>query len=153
MTPEESLKKLTNYAKQIALAKTQYVAVGLPVESIGNKAYKNGAQLMQVGASHEYGVGDMRRSFLREPFSLKVNDITDRIDSEFKAIFEGSRNTDAAMGRIGVTAVNISKGAFTTGGYGMWTDITQETKDKKGSSQILIDSGLLRTSITYVVRG
>lgn len=153
MTPEESLKALTNYANQLRLAKKQYVAVGLPIESIGNKAYENGAQVMQVGASHEYGEGNKRRSFLREPLSLKGNDLTATIDNQFRAIFEGSRTTAVALGRIGATAVNISKGAFTTGGYGMWADITPETKAKKGSSQILIDTGILRTSITYTIRG
>ena len=54
---------------------------------------------------------------------------------------------------IGTVAVNISKGAFTTRGYGEWPDITQATKDAKGSSQVLIDTGILRGSITYVVRG
>lgn len=154
MSPEESLKALTHYANQLRLAKSQYVAVGLPIEDIGSKAYKNGAQLMQVGASHEYGNGNMRRSFLREPFSLKADEISDAIDSQFRSIFEGRKDTGDALGLIGVTAVNISKGAFTTGGYGMWADISEKTKKaKKGSSQILIDNGLLRSSITYTVRG
>jgi len=45
------------------------------------------------------------------------------------------------------------KGAFLTRGYGEWLDITDATKEAKGSSQVLIDTGTLRNSISYVVRG
>jgi hypothetical protein len=53
---------------------------------------------------------------------------------------------------LSVIATNYSKEAFVTRGFGQWPDISQSTKEAKGSSQILIDTGTLRNSITYVVR-
>ena len=58
-----------------------------------------------------------------------------------------------ALGLIGTVAVNIVKGAFLTGGYGEWLDITDATKAAKGSTRILVDNKILSGSITYVVRG
>jgi len=55
------------------------------------------------------------------------------------------------MELIGVKAQSISQGAFTTKGYGQWQELSPKTVEKKGSSQILIDTGTLRNSITYQV--
>ena len=94
-----------------------------------------------------------RRSFLRTPFDGKKDDLTAAIAKQFQDVFERGKSAEQALGLIGTVAVNISKGAFTTRGYGEWPDITSATKKAKGSSQTLIDTGTLRNSITYVVRG
>jgi len=58
---------------------------------------------------------------------------------------------DKALGRVGLAARNISVGAFRSKGYGAWPDIERSTKDAKGSSGVLIDTGILRNAITWVV--
>jgi hypothetical protein len=90
---------------------------------------------------------------LRVPFTTRKDELTKAIAKQFEDVFERGKSSEQALGLIGTVAVNISKGAFTTRGYGEWPDITQATKDAKGSSQVLIDTGILRGSITYVVRG
>ena len=154
MTPEQMLKNTTAYLKNLEKAKSGYIAVGLPSEEVGGKVYGDGMTVLQVGAIHEYGAGNNpRRSFLRTPFAVKKADMDKAIAQQFKDVFERGKKAETALGLIGTVAVNISKGAFTTRGYGEWPDISQATKDAKGSSQILIDTGTLRNSITYVVRG
>ena len=153
LTPEQMLKRTTEYAKNLAKAKSGYVAVGLPSEKVGGKAYGNGMTIIRVGAIHEYGLGhNPRRSFLNTPFDSKMDELSKAIGQQFEDVFKG-KNVEVALGLIGATAANISKGAFTTRGYGVWPDIKASTKQSKGSSQVLIDKGLLRGAITYSVRG
>ena len=75
------------------------------------------------------------------------------IAKQFEDVFKRGKKAEQALGLIGTAAVNIVKGAFLTRGYGEWLDITDATKEAKGSSQVLIDTGTLRNSISYVVRG
>jgi len=75
------------------------------------------------------------------------------IAKQFEDVFKRGKKAEQALGLIGTVAVNIVKGAFLTRGYGEWLDITDATKEAKGSSQVLIDTGTLRNSISYVVRG
>ena len=154
MRPQDGLKKLQAYAKAIDEAKRKLVAVGLPMEKVGSKVYDDGDTVIEVGAKHEFGIdGMIQRSFLRAPFQIKQKDVLDMTQRQFNAVFEKGRTVDKALGLLGITLVNISKGAFTTKGYGEWKDISQATKDAKGSSQPLIDTGILRGAITFVVRG
>jgi len=153
MTPEQMLENTGAYLKNLEKAKRGYVAVGLPAEEVGGTVYDDGQTVAQVGAQHEYGAGVPRRSFLRTPFTAKQDDLTAAIAKQFEDVFQRGKKAEQALGLIGTVAVNISKGAFTTRGYGEWPDITDDTKDAKGSSQVLIDTGTLRNSITYVVRG
>ena len=153
LTPQQMLDRTGAYLANLEKAKRGYVAVGLPSEEVGGKVYGNGMTVISIGAIHEYGAGVPRRSFLRVPFTTKKDELTKAIAKQFEDVFERGKSAEQALGLIGTVAVNISKGAFTTRGYGEWPDITQATKDAKGSSQVLIDTGILRGSITYVVRG
>jgi len=153
MTPEQMLENTGAYLKNLEKAKRGYIAVGLPSEEVGGTVYDDGQTVVQVGAQHEFGAGVPRRSFLRTPFDIKKDDLDKAIAKQFEDVFKRGKKAEQALGLIGTVAVNISKGAFTSRGYGEWPDITQATKDAKGSSQVLIDTGTLRNSITYVVRG
>lgn len=142
----------TQLAQQLEEANSKAVFVGLPQEKVGGAIYGDGQTVISIGATHEYGAGNNpQRSFLRVPFAAKSDEINKAITAQFKAIQDG-RKVDIALGRIGVMAVNISKGAFVSLGYGEWQPISDATKDRKGSSQTLIDTGTLRGSINWVVR-
>ncbi|MDF1593750.1 MAG: hypothetical protein P1P89_19760 [Desulfobacterales bacterium] len=94
-----------------------------------------------------------RRSFLRVPFQIKADEMDEAVANQFRMVFEKGTDAKKALGLIGTIAVNIVKGAFVSRGYGAWPDIKPSTKKAKGSSQLLVDNGILRGSITYVVRG
>jgi len=153
LTPQQMLERTTAYAKNIRVALRSHVAVGLPSEKVGATVYGNGQTVAAVGSRHEYGAGGVpRRSFLNTPFIEKKDELKDAVELQFSDVYQRGKDAKVALGLVGVTAVNISRGAFTTRGYGVWPDISQSTKDAKGSSQVLIDTGILRGSITYVVR-
>lgn len=164
MTPEQSiaqakekLKEQERKLKNMERAKKLILKVGLPAgESASSKAYKSDGMLsaptvLEVGIWHEYGTQHVpMRSFLRAPFEINKALLSNLIASQFARVEDGF-DADKALGIVGLAAVNISRGAFTTRGYGSWPDISQATKDAKGSSQVLIDTGILRNAITWVV--
>lgn len=151
MTPEAFLRRSKNIEREIKKALKSSVDVGIVNGNYGQEIY-DGLTVVEVGAGHEYGVGDLpQRSFLRMPFELKQSELTRYIANQFKRLESGRTDTRTALGRVGVMARNISVGAFDNGGYGQWPDISQVTKDAKGSDKILWDTGTLVGSITWRV--
>jgi len=158
MTPQQALALAQKQLKAMERAKNAIVKVGLPEnETATSKAYKSDGDksaptVLEVGIWHEYGTEHVpMRSFLRGPFTEKEGDLKKVIDGQFALVLEKGLDVEVALGRVGLAARNISVGAFKTQGYGVWRDIEQSTKTAKGSSGILIDTGLLRNSITWVV--
>ena len=152
MNPKAFLQHTEQMAKRMIEMREKAVFVGLPKEKVGGQVYGDGMTVLRIGAIHEYGAGDNpQRSFLRVPFRTKRTELNKSIAKQFEAVSNGQK-TDIGLGRIGAIATNISKGAFGSSGYGEWTDITPETKRRKGSSQPLIDTGILKGSINWVIR-
>lgn len=130
--------------------------VGLPQEKVGGQVYGGGATIIQIGAVHEYGEpskGIPRRSFLRMPFRVNRDSLNRSIARQYKAVTNGEKSVDAGLNMIGAIAANTSKQAFQTQGFGNWQDIEDATKERKGSSRVLVDTRLLSGSITWVLRG
>jgi phage gpG-like protein len=155
LTPAKMLKYTTDLAYALEAAKKRAVFVGLPKDKVGSKVYGDGMTVIRNGAIHEFGAPQQsvpQRSFLRVPFRTKGKEINAATADQFKRLAMGKITAEVALGRVGVIATNISKGAFTSKGYGTWQDISDETKQRKGSTQVLIDTGVLRGSITWVVR-
>lgn len=153
MTPDKFLEHTTLMASNLRDMSRKAAFVGLPKEKVGGKVYGDGLTIFRVGAIHEFGLGvNPVRSFLRTPFATKRKELNKAIAQQFVAVANGTRKPLVGLGRIGATATNISKGAFTSKGYGVWPDITAETKRRKGSTQVLVDNSILRSSVSYVVR-
>lgn len=159
MTPKETLALVESQLSAMEQAKSMSVKVGLPAgESATSKAYTNDTAtgpaptVLEVGIWNEYGTQFVeQRSFLRGPLDAKSGEMEKVLESQFNLVLEKGLPVDVALGRVGLAARNISVGAFRTRGYGVWADITAATKARKGSSGVLIDTGLLRSSITWVV--
>ena len=151
MTPEQSLKQLRDWEKQLKIASKASVDVGIIGDKVGGTVYEGGQTILEVGAQHEYGAGVPQRSFIRLPFEVKKNDLAKYIKVMYASIMNGKRNTSDALGLVGVKANNIVIDAFETGGFGMWPPLSLDTIEAKGSSQILVDTGVLRRSVTWRV--
>lgn len=155
MTPQETLKWAEARAAKLQALMRGHVVVGLPSDKVGGKVYSDGQTVIQIGAKHEFGdpaEGLPQRSFLRAPFRLKAKTLNDAIRGQYTNAMQGA-SAEVALGRIGAVARNISVGAFTSAGYGTWRPLSPRTIVAKGSSQTLIDTGTLRNSITWSVRG
>lgn len=153
MTPEQTLKVVQAQLKAMSDMKTKHVAVGVLANKSTGRIYGNGTTVLEVAAAHEYGTRvTPQRSFLRLPQELKRNELSAFINSQMGKVLSGKGDVNKGLGLIGVYAVNLSQDAFDTGGFGKWKDLSPETKNKKGSSSILIDKGILRNSVTHEVR-
>jgi len=157
VSPIKMLKKTQELYKNLERSKNLEVAVGLPVEKVTGKAYKNKGKgkdktIIEVGAYHEYGIGVPKRSFLRSPLAIKEREINKELKRQFKAIIEKGKKPEKALGLVGVEAVNIIIDAFKTGGFGTWLPLSMSTIEAKGSNQILVDSAILKNAVTSVVR-
>ena len=149
---KDMLKHTTDLARQLKEAKKKEVAIGLPTEKATGKVYKNGNTIINVGARHEYGIGLPRRSFLRLPLEIKKKDLGEAIKKEYGAVIEKNKNVTKALGLIGAQAYNIIQKGFLTEGFGQWEQLSVFTIEEKRSSKILIDTGILKNSITWAVR-
>lgn len=136
--------------------------------------------VLEVGVWHEYGTKTIpMRSFLRGPMKEKEADLKKIIAQQFALVLEKGLDVEIALGRVGLAARNISVGAFKTQGYGAWPALSPITIELRrsggakggkdvgnaakasssafwtppiaGEATPLIDTGLLRNSITWVV--
>ena len=154
MSLEKNLKILQEYEESIAYSLTHSVMVGLPKEKVGSKVYGDGVSVIDVGIWNEYGVPEENipeRSWLRASFGQNKKEVNKFIDKQYKAIFNG-RPAKQAFGFMGVFAQSLVQKAFTNKGYGRWPANAPSTIKRKGSSQPLIDTGILRNSVTWVIR-
>lgn len=153
MKPQDTLKKTVAFLDNLEKAKRLSVVVGLPKGEATSKIYGDGVNVVDVGTFHEFAITKPQRSFLRVPFAIKDKEITKTLVDLFRAVAEKGADAEAQLGKAGIFFENISKEAFETKGFGTWEDISKATKTAKGSSAILIDTGILRGSITSEVRG
>ncbi|WP_373073911.1 hypothetical protein [Sulfurimonas sp.] len=144
---KNDLSQLNHITEQLKIAKKTAIKVGLPAD-VGN--YQNGASILQVGSAHEYGLGVPRRSFIRLPMEKEAAKIKKALESGFKSVMSGG-DVIPNLNKVGIIAQNISKTSFKNQGYGQWRDIKEETKNRKGSSSILFDTGRLVQSVTFWV--
>ena len=177
---EKNLKKLQSYNLNIEHAKKLHLMVGLPIENASKIIYKKensnekiftviekgvkkitykkknnnekAPTVIEVGVKHELGINTPQRSFLKMPFFVMEDEMNRYVQNRFNDMFEKNRKAYDQVSLIGLKAVQIVQDAFTNQGYGNWQPLSPVTIEQKGSSQILIDTGTLRGSITHVVR-
>jgi hypothetical protein len=115
----------------------------------------------EIGLLHEKGSLTQhlpRRSFLLQPLQQKAEGLL-AIKKKLWEAFTDPK-TDQTLPRLhkayknlGIMAERIISAAFKSGGFGKWPDITDQTKKRKKSSAILIDSRQLERSISSRVVG
>lgn len=141
------------YAEELRKLQKMKIAVGITENAASSKVYPTGINVVEVGAIHEYGEGNMpQRSFLRTPFIIKADSIRETMRTQSRKVLNGEIDAETFGNRAGLFLQNICQNAFPTGGYGQWAPNTEETIAIKGSSVPLTDSGLLKGSITYELR-
>lgn len=141
------LRKITKEIKELTTKEIK-IGIAADVGTYTNKDGSVGPKIVEVGRWHEYGLGDNpRRSFLRVPMIDKQFIIQKHIKDGWNSILSGKGTALNELGKLGIVGQEISKGAFATGGYGTWKKLNPQTIKKKGSSEILIDTGKLVNSI------
>jgi hypothetical protein len=103
-----------------------------------------------IGARHEFGViseGLPRRSFLKDPIELKRKELLKTAEKVIAANIDKEGGVEKIFELIGIAGEAIVQEAFESGGFGTWESLSPVTVNKKGSSQILIDTSQLRRAV------
>lgn len=117
----------------------------------------DGTQVAEYGAYNEFGSLSVpnrppKRSFIRMPLEVKQGEIAEYVEKKARAHVE-SGDIKAIFEDIGVAAEAKIQEAFDSDGWGAWPPDADSTVARKGSSTPLIDTGLLRKSITHRTDG
>lgn len=132
--------------------------IGKPKVYIGVPASKNGIHkdskinMATLLALHVYGAptrGIPQRDPLRPPLIANAQRYTDLMAQGIKNALANGTDPNVVYEKIGIVASNDVKDYFVSGSF---KPLDQKTIDRKGSSKPLIDTGELRSSITYEVR-
>ena len=131
-----------------ALQSGAHVIVGIIGEDADKPEGDKGVTVGDVAAWAEFGLGQPRRSWLRDWIDAADPEIRRRTSAEIAAVLAGTRTRDQALARLGVWAVGEIQKRIAAG---IAPENAPSTIARKGSSTPLIDKGQFRGSITSKV--
>lgn len=106
--------------------------------------------VVQVAEKHEFGIGVPRRSFIRDYHDQNQAAIKKRLE-KMAAMMWKSNAADPGLMASRLFGSWLVDGIVTRIETGIPPSNSQETIDRKGSEKPLIDTGQLKSSITYKV--
>lgn len=135
-------------------------ALRKPVVTIGIHASEGSAShgdaigaaltVLQIGIFNEFGTASIpERSFIRAWFDENEASIRKDLTILMRTVIEGKRASDQVLEILGQRAVGQIQERIASG---IAPANAPSTVAKKGSSTPLIDTGVLRSSITYQVK-
>lgn len=129
------------------------VYVGIPQENSSRPGEEiNNAELLFI---HEHGspINNLpAREVLRPALQANKKLIADQLSIAAKAVLAGDQaKANRELEKTGILAANAAKRWFTDDRNG-WQPLSLETIRRKGSSQILIDTGEMRRAISWEVK-
>ena len=141
--------------KELRNIKKKKVHVGI-LSSAGNyPADEGGANYAYIGSIHEFGSEDgtiPERPFMRRAFRRNSKEISKAKAKLLDKIYAGSLTTKMALGKLGAIHQGHIFKIFTTGRFRRLKKATIARRTKK-STRPLIDTGVLRSKISYEVKG
>lgn len=124
------------------------VVVGIPKEA-GSQEREGGTTLAEIAATHEFGAGNIpQRSFLRATFDIHEKKYASILEKATAKVLKNA-NPKQALFVLGETA---RRDVVTRINEGIPPPNAPLTIARKGSSLPLVDTGMLRNSITAVVQ-
>lgn len=128
------------------------LAVGYPSSETGSLRYPDGTSVVLVAAVNNFGSSSMgipARPFMIEGAAPAIEATAPIAAALIPALNAGTATVEDILGDMGPFAEAAFKEKLTDG---PWEPNAPLTVDLKGSSTPLIDTGLLRNSLTHVVR-
>lgn len=145
-------------AKRLDAMKRLKVRVGVLADAPkkeGTRTGKRGRQIQQaatlaeVAAAHEFGTDKIpQRSFIRATVDLRASEIRAMQEKLAGQVLSGAISPETAMERLGIFTQGLIQARIAEG---IDPPLKPATIARKGSSKQLVDSGQLRSSITYQI--
>lgn len=130
--------------KELAEAKDAYVYVGIP-DSAGK--HEDGTDLVDIAAANEFGTQRIpSRPFIRGAFQENQRELYRFSERLWNLILQGKMTTHRALGLMGERHQNEIRDYMTALRQ---PPNAPSTVERKGSSNPLIDEGILRRAITW----
>lgn len=125
----------------------QEIAVGFP--SGTSQAYPDGTRVVDVAASHVFGVGVPRRDFM----SLARPQVVEKTKPILEALAKLGEDEEELFGRLQEAAGQEAQEAIKEAIISLQDPPNSPaTIAAKGSSNPLIDTGHMKDSVTYAIR-
>lgn len=135
------------------------ISVGFPKETTGGQTYPNGEKISRIAAIQEFGNPDNKmygnpapippRPALRNGIARFAKEEKEFIEKAVTDAMLGRITYSQAYLRISVKAADVVRQEFTRGD---WVENSPVTIERKGSSQPLIDSGMMRQAVDAIVK-
>lgn len=128
------------------------LAIGYPASETGGLAYPDGTPVILVAAVNNFGSatrGIPARPFMIEGAEPAIEATAPIAAALMPALNAGKATPEDILKEMGPFAEAAFKEKLTEG---PWEPNATSTATKKGSSKPLVDTGLLRNSLTHVVR-
>lgn len=135
-----------------AMLEKAYVKVGVLASKGGSAKHEDGKlSLIEIAAIHEFGLGSSpERSFIRHTFIVRVaEDLAKKTAELARAVIMDRVAPMRALEMLGMWGASEVKKTITEDDIP--PPLAQSTIDAKGSSKPLVDTGLLKNSISYEV--
>lgn len=107
--------------------------------------------LLEIAAVHEFGAPDLgipQRSFIRATIDARTGDIEKLQKAVAGRVLAGGLTTEQGLHQIGAKVASMMQAAINAG---INPPLKEETIERKGSSKPLVDTGQLKSSITWQV--
>ena len=135
------------YLSEMNKLKEATVHVGFQV---GNDTYDDGADVAEIAAFNEFGTSSIpARPFMRQSWENHEAELTRVCQAAVNSITNGGTAEDACK-TVGVAGVGIVQREIVEGDF---VPNSPRTIARKGSAHPLIDTGQMRQSVHYVVKG
>lgn len=132
------------------LKKYGQIDVGVLGPKAHSKHRKSEVTVADIAGFHEFGTKNIpKRSFVRAWFDGAQTEIVDKLRSAAVKLVQGKLDGDGYVKLLGNWAVGQMRKRIASG---ISPSLAQSTVDRKGSNKPLIDTGVLRSSISFRVR-
>ena len=132
--------------RELRRAAVQEVVVGIQQGEMND-----GQAIAEYAAYNEFGTENIpERSFMRSTFDENLSGIKQDMDRRYGQVLKGELDVSRALGLIGLRHQDQIKDKI---GSNLPPPNAPATIEKKGSSKTLIDTGAMKNSIHYLVRG
>lgn len=146
----DAAKALARYAVRVGILADAPKKTGTRTGKRGRQI-QQAATLAEVAAAHEFGTDKIpQRSFIRATMDLHRADIMAMMSSLVALVVAGKIDARTACERLGIYAQGLVQARIAEG---IAPELAPSTIARKGSSKQLVDSGQLRSSITYQITG
>ena len=144
LTPEGK-----KFFKEIEKLKKLQVRVGYQQGKAFHEEEGKKVDLLDVAMFNELGTSRTpSRPFMRDSVDDNIDSITKFCQAQIKGIANGSKDAESALNAIGVMQVGLVQKTIVEGNF---VPNAPSTIAKKGSDKPLIDTGLMRQSVHYVI--